>query len=966
MSSSIYAQNFEIDQISIEHGLPSSEVHDIYEDINGYLWFATDRGIARFDGANIEVYEKDAGLPHIVNFNFFEESPHKVWLANVLNELYWFDPTSFPLRFEPYIYNDSLKSAFADLKWNEHIRIIGKDSLNNLHCSFLVGPGGITIGNDGSKKINYLHYEQYEELYKQSARYSNFVLHITSVGSKKQVLVETLYSDSVNWDVYINDHNTNEFYKLDCKYTYQGKATFGIGDILQDEDELVFGFGSLLVIKNNNGTVCHPLAHNILRIRKHNGNLFIGTTGGLYMFRQQDQQLKLIYPGVHITDIFWDRTDGLWISSVEQGIAYVKNANVGYFRPPNNETIVINKIEVNEDYIILNDWEYTAWVLDHSLNVLDKYNEITFFSGVYSINDLDSDIQKYLDHPGLPFPKEEVYYSRDFFGLNWEDSQKIFCSKSVICQYFEDTVSIEYLSIPKMTGCTRLDNGDFLIVTEEGLYEYPSNEKPKLFSSDPIFQGKMIQIEKFRSGVLIASYNDGLIYVDPETRDYLTIDKSDGINASSISCFEIIDENIVWVGTYHGMNKLVFGETMNDFEIFNFDKARGLVSNEVMFLDEYNDTLWVATKGGLNFFPVDIEIGYELIRNDLFKIDSVIIDGAHSEMNDDIKINESNVLELYFKQIFYAPETDVSYEYKINGIDEDWISLNTGYIRLNNLGAGDYQLLIRSKIKNEKGDVHYFELKILTPWYKTWWAVIIYILLGLGIMAIIFKFLLNRIDKRRQGELEKVQLELKALISQMNPHFTFNTINSIQHYIIENESKMALDYLAEFALLMRQSLDFSRREFITLAEEISFLKLYVDLESKRFGKPITFDVSLNTAHSPEIIAFPALLLQPIIENAIVHGLQGIDYPARITLTLNEKDDYFEIEIADNGVGLNAPQGKTGNHNRKSHGLDILKSRIKLYNTVQGQTSDLQILANEKAGGGTVVRIKLFKANTINI
>ena len=172
-----------------------------------------------------------------------------------------------------------------------------------------------------------------------------------------------------------------------------------------------------------------------------------------------------------------------------------------------------------------------------------------------------------------------------------------------------------------------------------------------------------------------------------------------------------------------------------------------------------------------------------------------------------------------------------------------------------------------------------------------------------------------------------------------------------------------MDYLGEFATLMRRSLDFSRREYITLEEEIEFLKLYVDLETKRFGKPIDFQVHLQTKYESKIIAFPALLLQPIVENCIVHGLQGIDYPAMVKLQIIEHTDYFDIEISDNGVGIKQ-DGKSNDQQRKSHGLEILKNRIRLYNAVQGNSTDLQVLENSIEGKGTLIRIKLYKVKNI--
>jgi len=174
--------------------------------------------------------------------------------------------------------------------------------------------------------------------------------------------------------------------------------------------------------------------------------------------------------------------------------------------------------------------------------------------------------------------------------------------------------------------------------------------------------------------------------------------------------------------------------------------------------------------------------------------------------------------------------------------------------------------------------------------------------------------------------VEKIQLELKALIAQMNPHFTFNTINSIQHYIISKDKKEAVLYLSDFALLIRKTLEYSRRENITLKEELEFLLLYADLECKRFDFPFKVKIETVIISNEQEIELPALLIQPLLENAIIHGVGGLQSSSEIAIVVTETLGQLEITVADNGRGFDLI--KSGEM-RKSVGLDILRQRIKL-------------------------------------
>ena len=181
------------------------------------------------------------------------------------------------------------------------------------------------------------------------------------------------------------------------------------------------------------------------------------------------------------------------------------------------------------------------------------------------------------------------------------------------------------------------------------------------------------------------------------------------------------------------------------------------------------------------------------------------------------------------------------------------------------------------------------------------------------------------IFRHKQARFKQSVLRQQLLLSQMNPHFIFNVMGSIQGYLYKNEAVKAADYLSRFASLSRSVLEFSSRERITLSEEIEMLQNYIALERAGKENPFAVSFSIDPKMETAFIEIPPMLLQPFVENAIKHGLKDIDYPGKLSLQFDEKENYIEVEILDNGRGL------SNNHysQHKSKALDIFWQRKKL-------------------------------------
>lgn len=211
------------------------------------------------------------------------------------------------------------------------------------------------------------------------------------------------------------------------------------------------------------------------------------------------------------------------------------------------------------------------------------------------------------------------------------------------------------------------------------------------------------------------------------------------------------------------------------------------------------------------------------------------------------------------------------------------------------------------------------------------------------------------VSKSKEAEFNaKVSdTELKALRSQMNPHFIFNSLNSIGDYMLKNDTQSASDYLSKFAKLMRLTLENSEKKEILLSEDISLLKTYMDIERKRFQHRFNYIISVDETIDTEDILVPPMILQPFIENSIIHGLSQQDESGFITISFKANDNMLICSVDDNGVGRS--QNHTNNFQKKSMGMAITKSRIEIINKLRQTHGDLKIIDKTK---GTRIEVSL--------
>ena len=225
---------------------------------------------------------------------------------------------------------------------------------------------------------------------------------------------------------------------------------------------------------------------------------------------------------------------------------------------------------------------------------------------------------------------------------------------------------------------------------------------------------------------------------------------------------------------------------------------------------------------------------------------------------------------------------------------------------------------------------------------------------------------MHNITKKNKLEKRIAQLELKALKAQLNPHFIFNSLNSIKRLIQKNENKVAIEYLLLFSSMIRNVLDLSDKKSVTLREELEFSEKYLKMEKLRFKKNFEYEIYFDDGYFLDEYNLPSMILQPHLENAIWHGIMPLkDRNGKVLVNVFETDDYVIIRIEDNGIGRKASHEinakmKTNIHTSKGQSLSIDRLKLTSLSREQEITTEIVDKDPQSDNTGTIINIKLKK------
>lgn len=528
-----------------------------------------------------------------------------------------------------------------------------------------------------------------------------------------------------------------------------------------------------------------------------------------------------------------------------------------------------------------------------------------------------------------------------------------------------------------------LQNNIIITTQKGGLYKYDINtsEISKVFPKEndtQKYSSKSVLFDK-QGNIWYATDGKGIFILDENYNILTNVSTDNNLLKNDAICSMILnDDNSVWVSTNYGLYQLNFDSKDNSVTSKMFTDKDGLTSNEFMtgaYL-KTNDTLWMGNMEGVNYFvPEKIRPNIHSPKVYVKKVEINNEVSSDFKRLNNLKNNEDNIAFEY-NTIGYTVPEKTFYSHRLIGYDTVWSkpSIRT-FSRYTNLKPGQYQFEVKARNYDGLWNNH---AKIIKFRIKPSLAQTLGFQLGSALLTL---FLIYQLYKYRIGSIKKeenlknkylkdiTEMEMRALRAQINPHFLFNTLNSINNYILQQEGDSASRYLVKFSKLMRLILANSTHSFISLEDEIKALDIYIEMEGMRFGNTFDYFLNINKEINLKDVKIPPMLLQPFVENAIWHGLMHKDGEKVLSIEIGtEPNDMVSVKIKDNGIGrIAANQRKLTQDKRKSYGMDITQKRIELINqelpNTKNQKSSIVIKDLIKDNGeseGTEVIVKIPK------
>ncbi len=440
-------------------------------------------------------------------------------------------------------------------------------------------------------------------------------------------------------------------------------------------------------------------------------------------------------------------------------------------------------------------------------------------------------------------------------------------------------------------------------------------------------------------------------------------------------------ENEAWLSTETCVGKMNL--TTGLFEKWEYDANRpdGLLPNYV-FLDMLNDRhgrLWVTSWHGINIARQAFMQPSGVVKEIKVAITGVDASPTYESglkpliYKSDLALRKEQ-RDITFQYVLPNPldPATVSYQYMLEGYDSDWITTDQRRVRYAQLSGGNYSFMVRAKERDDQSWSNVTSLKLSIPkrLIEFWWFWGIAGVLFLSIVVFINRLLLSKAKKteRLKAEFEHQlsEIQMQALRAQMNPHFLFNSLNSIKYFAISKSKDETAAYLSKFSLLVRAILNNSKSRTISLKDELDALQLYIEIEHLRLDGKFDYQIDIDSGIHIKQAQIPPMILQPYVENAIWHGLMHKDGRGKLLVQVKDMGHQIQCVIEDNGIGrLKASEfrGKQTDH-KKSVGMQITSDRIALINRIyqidtQVHVIDLMDEHGTATGTRVVINIPLI-------
>ncbi len=946
-----FAQQFPLRKLTVEDGLGHSIVYRTTQTSDGYLWFSTDNGLTRYDGASFRNFTTEDGLPSNFIFDVAEWNG-KMFVCTLGGGIVTYE-------------NGTFRPAF--------------DSAANAP----VHPVEIRIDNDYFlivDRLKNLHIQQEDGTFQQIRQH-----HLG--------LADTVNLDFYNSEIYnhvayiatsqgIYTYSNRSFKRINLKhptpdYTFR---IFPVG-----ENQLLIVMYHHLLVYNLATDSYDILVHadddlntRFTRAKSDSqGNIWMSTVNGNVFFlrRLKSGYRKLqVFDDIVINDFFEDREKNIWLSTYGEGVWLIQSTRVrnhsikGYVVAdlgvdPVKKDLLVTTMNAGMKVFRLEENHFLTEISNSRFKPL--FDDDIFFGPVTTVADkyillgashtlarLHGNQTRTLD---LNHPITSIFMQKKRNRI-WVGCRFAFwyCDSSL-----QNLAQVEGFAKTVTRSIEEFHDGRIVVGTDEGLF-IEDGDIFKPFPSEPSLTNASINTLFYdaNTNVLWAGTNAGLAWVkDGELK--LVDNPLTKVRCNSITSDE---KGNLFVGSVRGL----IHYDGKRFEVVS--TKEGLTQANIIRVRYHEDEKVLTLLSSNSISTIDTDYFPEILH---FEVPNILVESITTEDEQHPYTGKLVELKTPTKQLNVKLSTPqirnrdkVAFRYRIN--DKAWTSFNGNEIVLHSLPTGMLTISVQARKVNNESDSTTIQLSfyIPPPFYFHWWFIGL-ILVSVGVLFSLMVVYYSR--KKNQKLLEenrRLDVEHKALRNLLNPHFLSNAINSIHAFILQNDQRQTLGYLSKFSQLVRLNLELLSSDQVTLDKEIKNISLYLEFEKLRFTDKLNYSIDIDPGVAQTDTLIPSFIIQPFVENAIWHGLLPRKEGGDLVLLVRRQNGTVLIIIDDNGIGIKQSlrHPKAEIDKKTSMGINIIYERFELLKKVNPgyhlDITDKSDLNGATKGTGTIVTITI--------
>lgn len=954
--SLLYSQEPVFVHLTEKEGLPDKEFYDIMEDGKGFVWLCADKGLFRYDGKIFKSFS-NSNQRGLSVFGVKQDHLGRVWCNNISSQFFYVNENKLELFID---LSDQLSGELVDFMLDEEYLWVF--SLSKIF-QIKLKTKQITTHLDGDNygtplKLN-------------NSIYFHRLDSISTITPKKNIkaILATQLKNRDDDNRFILKGKSRLFSIGNAMFFTQnryGKTAFFQFDLANKTFNSIKGLEAL----------SDESVYEIFEKNAH--EIWFATSSGvwIYNFKNNQFQLKNRYlKDKNITNIIKDKDNTHWFITLNNGIYIMPNLFI--------EACSIS--ELNRNIKSLDKINDSTLVFGTNKGQLGFYNTKTDTENPITIPTKDR-VSTLIYHPN----KQTIFISKDISSYTYSiksselkkvknfDNTKSFTvlqNDDLLCTTYNFTYIFKNadlhekpVDIPvnkrSYDSYYKHDNQTTFIAYVDNFIAFDSVWKPTVITAkDTPIYGK--SISKTQNGVVwVATFKDGIYGVKngKVIQHYTT---ENGLTSDNIVKIKA-DDNTLWIASSNSIQ--VLNTITNEFKILT--KTDGVVSYDISGIEFINDKAYFSYGDGMFF--IDKENAFKNQHAEV-NFNALEINEKTSEIIPEYNLNaDQNTIKIGFNVNGFLYNQKGKYKYRLKGFNDNWLITDIGVntVKYNSLPPGHYQFQVQPYLEHQQftGNTKTLKFVIATPIWKRWWFILSIVLCIITFIVCFLKRLISKKEKEQQKVLEKISLEkelsalnLTALRSQMNPHFIFNALNSIQDLILKKDTDVSYDYIVLFAELIRNTLNYSSQDFIPIEKELEFLNVYLKLEKLRFGDAFCYSLTYDNQIALEV---PSLLVQPFIENALLHGLLHKSGKKELCVEF-VFSDVLQCIITDNGIGRVKAQkiDKRQGSVHQSFALSAIAKRLDIfklqYNTTIGYVIE-DLYENAEAIGTKVTLTMPFK------